>query len=41
MAIDESRIAADAEPTRVLEPGVPGVDKRTVLVEMLEALGLS
>jgi hypothetical protein len=31
MAVDESRLAADAELTRVLEPGVPGVDKRTVL----------
>jgi len=28
MAVDESRIAADAKPTRVLEPGMPGVDKR-------------
>lgn len=32
MAVDESRIAADAELTKVLEPRVPGVDKRTVLL---------
>jgi hypothetical protein len=36
-AVDESRLAADAELTRVPEPGMPGVDKRTVLFELPES----
>jgi hypothetical protein len=37
MVAGDARLAMDAELTRVLERGMPGVDKRTVLVEMLEA----
>jgi len=34
MVADESSPAADAELTMVPEPGMPGVDKRTVLPPM-------
>lgn len=34
MAAGEARLAMDAELTRVLERGMPGVDKRTVLQQI-------